>query len=152
MTHGDVGQASTAQNLVNEGDDAMETSNDFSGAMPDVTFVVQSPSQMGPYAPPGGASQDYGTTNPTALPDPHPRPIWPSTSEVAAEYRHILAARQGQEASSNIWGNGASAGPPPFTRVSGTAGELVMGHNDRNRSETGTAASAGLDRLNQSRY
>jgi hypothetical protein len=151
----------------------MEVSTDFSGAMPDDTFVIQNPYQIGLYAPPGGVSQD-GMTDPAAL--PHPRPIWPSTSEVAAEYRHILAARQGQEASSHVWGNGTSAGHPPVigsmssTRVSGTEGGLVMGHNrsgacysgaletfhDRAAlAETGTATdaeSSGLNRLNQSRH
>jgi len=119
----------------------MEASTDFSGAMPNVTFVVQSPSQMGTYAPPDPVNEDYGMTSPTAL--LHTRPIWPSTSEVAAEYRHILAARQGQEASSNIWGNGTSAGPPHVigsmsstrnSRVSGTEGGLVAGRDARNRS------------------
>jgi hypothetical protein len=91
-----ISQGLAPRDLVDESD-PMQTSTGFHSATPDIETVAESASGVSP----GAIGQGSGATT-TDLPYPlPPRPLWPSTSEVAAQYRAILAARQRQEASPN---------------------------------------------------
>lgn len=99
------------RNPVEEGD-SMQTITSFYVATPDIEPVAQSPPEGGSSVSPGTTGQGSGATNPhTPYPLP-PRPLWPSTSEVAAQYRNVLVARHRQEASPNSPTHGTSAVAP----------------------------------------
>ena len=127
-----IPQALATQYWVDDGY-PMGTSASIGGATPGAESVARGPPEpeMGSA---GGMGQVYRATTPADPPPPlQSRPIWPSTSEVAAEYRDILGAQQGQGTSSNGSVHGTPATPPPVvgstSSVTGAEGMPGTGYS-----------------------